>query len=170
MSSNEVMLSGIIHESLSNGKGLRRVLFAQGCKHNCKGCFNEHTHPFTGGKIFNVEELANDIISNPMLKGVTFSGGDPFEQAEAFSKIAKIVKENGKNTWAYTGYTYEYIMENKDKRNGFCEFIKYLDVIVDGKFEIDKKDSKLKFRGSSNQRIIDVNKSMKSGKMEIINL
>ena len=95
-----------------------------------------------------------EIRKNPLLTGVTFSGGEPWDQAEKFAYIAKKVKELGLNVWSYTGYTYEYILENKDKRQGFRELLKYVDVLVDGKFQVDKKDSTLKFRGSTNQRII----------------
>lgn len=164
----KVRLAGIIHESLSNGKGLRRVLFAQGCKHNCKGCFNKHTHDFNGGQVFDADEIVRDIVQNPMLRGVTFSGGDPLEQAESFAYIAKELKEAGKDIWVYTGYTYEHITENIFKIEGLKELLNNIDVLVDGKFELDKKDEKLKFRGSSNQRIIDVKESLKTSKLVVL--
>lgn len=166
MYKDEIRLAGVIHESLSNGPGLRRVLFSQGCKHECEGCFNLHTHSFTGGQVFKIDDIVRDILENPMLRGVTFSGGDPLEQAEAFASIAKKVKAAGKNIWVYTGYTFEYVIENRYKRPGFDELLKNIDVLVDGKFDINKKNERLKFRGSSNQRIIDVKKSLE--KSEII--
>lgn len=162
---NTVRLSGIIYESLTNGPGMRRVLFAQGCKHNCKECFNPHTHDFEGGQVFQIKELVDDVNKNPLIKGVTFSGGDPLEQGESFAKIAKELKNLNKNIWCYTGYTFEYILENKNKRAGWNELLNNIDVIVDGKFDIDKKDENLKYRGSSNQRIIDVQKSLKENKV-----
>ena len=162
---NTVRLSGIIYESLTNGPGMRRVLFAQGCKHDCKECFNPHTHDFEGGQVFQIKELVDDVNKNPLIKGVTFSGGDPLEQGESFAKIAKELKNLNKNIWCYTGYTFEYILENKNKRAGWNELLNNIDVIVDGKFDIDKKDEKLKYRGSSNQRIIDVQKSLKENKV-----
>lgn len=158
-----IRLSGIAYESLVNGPGMRRVFFAQGCRHNCCGCFNPDTHDFNGGELRNIEQLIKDVLDNPMLSGVTFSGGDPWEQAEEFAYMAKAFKKNNLNIWCYTGYTFEYILEHKKERNGWQELINNIDVLVDGKFEINKKDDNLKYRGSSNQRIIDVKKSLESG-------
>ncbi|MGG7165172.1 anaerobic ribonucleoside-triphosphate reductase activating protein [Clostridium ihumii] len=160
-----VNLAGIIHESLNNGPGIRRVLFAQGCKHNCKACFNPHTHGFGGGQDYRVQELVNDIKRNPLISGVTFSGGDPLEQGEAFAEIAEESKKCNKNVWCYTGYKFEYIMENADKIPGWNKLINNIDVLVDGKFDIEKKDEDLKYRGSRNQRIIDVKESLKNNKI-----
>lgn len=155
-----IRLSGIAYESLVNGPGIRRVFFSQGCKHNCKGCFNPDTHDFNGGEEKDMDELVKDTLSNPMIKGVTFSGGDPFERAEEFSYMAKRFKENNLNIWCYTGYTFEEILENKDKRKGFKELLDNIDVLVDGRFVIEEKANNIKYRGSKNQRIIDVQKSL----------
>ena len=159
--SKTVRLSGIAYESLVNGPGLRRVFFSQGCNHNCKGCFNPETHSFDGGEDKDMDELIKDVLENPMIKGVTFSGGDPFERAEEFAYMATKFKEAGLNIWSYTGYTYEYILENLDNRSGWRDLLNNLDVLVDGRFEADKKVEGLKFKGSSNQRIIDVKESLK---------
>lgn len=163
-----IRLSGIAYESLVNGPGMRRVFFAQGCKHNCKSCFNPETHDFAGGEERDIDQLIEDTLSNPILKGVTFSGGDPWEQAENFAYMASIFRENGLNIWSYTGYKYEYIMENKDKRAGWNELINNIDVLVDGRFEEDKMEEGLKFKGSINQRIIDVKESLKRGEIIIL--
>lgn len=163
--SKEIRLAGIIYESLVNGPGMRRVFFAQGCKHNCKGCFNPETHDFIGGEIKDMDDLIKDTLDNPMIKGVTFSGGDPLEQAEKFAYMAKKFKEKGLNVWSYTGYTYEEILRCKDNRVGWNDFINNIDVLVDGEFQIDKKDENLKYRGSSNQRIIDVKESLAQDKV-----
>ncbi|WP_078682307.1 anaerobic ribonucleoside-triphosphate reductase activating protein [Clostridium sp. USBA 49] len=164
----KIRLAAILKESLVNGPGLRRVLFSQGCPHNCKGCFSPHTHSYTDGVLINMDDIIEDIRKNPLLKGVTFSGGEPFEQADKFAYIAKEVKKMGLNIWCYTGYTFEYILENQHKRKGWSELLKYIDVLVDGKFEEDKKEEGLKFRGSSNQRIIDVRESIES--LEVVAL
>ena len=156
----EVRIAGIIPESLVNGIGMRRVIFAQGCKHHCKGCFNEHTHDFNGGEIVNCDDIVYDIKNNPLLKGVTFSGGDPFEQIEAFSYLAEEIHKLGLNVWSYTGYTFEEIL-GTDKE----KLLKNIDVLVDGKFILELKSDKCKFRGSSNQRIIDVQESLKENKI-----
>lgn len=161
--SNTIRLAGIAYESLVNGPGIRRVFFTQGCKHNCKGCFNPETHDFYGGEERDMDELIEAVKENPMLKGITFSGGDPFEQADKVAYMANKFKEIGLNTWSYTGYTYEYIISNFNNKPEWKELLDNLDVLVDGRFEEDKKDSKLKFRGSSNQRIIDVQRSLKEG-------
>lgn len=164
-----IRLSGIAYESLSNGPGIRRVLFSQGCHHHCKGCFNEDTHSFEGGRLEDMDKLIDDIKKNPMLKGVTFSGGDPLEQADKFAYIAKEIKDTGRDIWCYTGYTFEYILEHKNKRAGWNDLLKYVDVLVDGRFEEDRMDDRIKFRGSSNQRIIDVQESLKTGKVAVLN-
>ena len=157
-----IRLAGIAYESLVNGPGMRRVFFSQGCNHNCKGCFNPDTHDFNGGELRDMDELIKDVLDNPMLKGVTFSGGDPFEQADKFAYMAKELQKNGVNIWCFTGYTFEYILDNIDKRDGWRELINNIDVLVDGKFEEDKKKEGIKFRGSTNQRLIDVKKTLNS--------
>ncbi|UZP03559.1 anaerobic ribonucleoside-triphosphate reductase activating protein [Clostridium botulinum] len=166
----KIRLSGIAYESLVNGPGIRRVFFSQGCNHNCKACFNPDTHDFNGGEERNIDELIEDVLCNPMIKGITFSGGDPFERADEFSYMAKIFKENNKNIWCYTGYTFEYINDNLERNKGWKDLINNIDVLVDGKFEEDKKEDGLKFRGSSNQRIIDVKESLKSNKVVIFDI
>lgn len=163
---SDVRLAGIVYESLVNGPGLRRVFFAQGCRHNCKGCFNPSTHCFKGGQLKNIDILVDDIKGNPLVKGVTFSGGDPFEQAEAFAYMACKIKKLHLNIWCYTGYTFEYIFNNKINRP-WQELLQNIDVLVDGKFQEDKKDERLRFRGSTNQRIIDVKESLKYGNVII---
>ena len=165
-----IRLSGIAYESLVNGPGMRRVFFAQGCKHNCKSCFNPDTHDFNGGEERDMDELIKDTLSNPILRGVTFSGGDPWEQADKFAYMAKVFKDNGLDIWSYTGYTYEYILENKDKRLGWNELFNNIDVLVDGRFEEEKMQDGLKFRGSTNQRVIDVKKSLSSNKVVLLDL
>jgi anaerobic ribonucleoside-triphosphate reductase activating protein len=160
-----IRLSGIAYESLVNGPGMRRVFFAQGCKHNCKGCFNPDTHDLVGGEEMDMETLIKDTLDNPIVSGVTFSGGDPWEQADKFAYMAKAFKEHGLSVWSYTGYTYEYILENKDKRLGWNELLNNIDVLVDGRFEEDKTQDGLKFRGSTNQRIININESIRLKKI-----
>lgn len=160
-----IRLSGIAYESLVNGPGMRRVFFSQGCKHNCKGCFNPDTHDFNGGEDRNMDDLIKDVIENPILRGVTFSGGDPWEQADKFAYMAKAFKEHNLSVWSYTGYTFEYILNHKNERKGWADLLDSVDVLVDGRFEEEKKKEGLKFRGSSNQRIINVQESLKQGRV-----
>lgn len=162
---NTVRLAGIAYESLVNGPGIRRVLFSQGCIHKCKDCFNPDTHCFDGGKDYDVQDLINDIKGNPLLKGITFSGGDPFEQADKFAYIAEKSKEVGLNIWSYTGYTFEYILANYDKKTEWRELLNSIDVLVDGKFISELQVDGLRYKGSTNQRIIDVKESLKLGKV-----
>lgn len=164
-----IRLSGIAYESLVNGPGMRRVFFAQGCRHNCKGCFNPDTHDFNGGENRNMDELIEAVLENPMLRGVTFSGGDPWEQADKFAYMAEIFKNNKLNVWCYTGYTYEYILKHKTEKQGWNELLNNIDVLVDGRFEEEHMQENLKFRGSSNQRIIDVKESIKQGNVVTLN-
>lgn len=161
----KIRLAGIAYESLVNGPGMRRVFFSQGCKHKCEGCFNPDTHDFDGGEEKDMDELIEDVVDNPILRGVTFSGGDPFERAEEFTYMAEAFKKNKLNIWCYTGYTFEYIINNLDNNKGWKSLLNSIDVLVDGKFEKDKMQDGLKFRGSSNQRIIDIPSTLKSGKV-----
>lgn len=155
-------IAGIINESIVDGPGIRLVVFTQGCSHHCPGCHNPETHPFEGGTLVEVNDILNQVRSNPLLDGITLSGGDPFEQAETLSELSKEVKTMGLNVITYTGYTFEYILKNKDKNKGWDKLISHTDLLVDGRFEIEKKSMLLKFRGSENQRIIDVRQSILS--------
>lgn len=165
-----IRLSGIAYESLVNGPGMRRVYFSQGCKHNCLGCFNPDTHDFNGGEELDMDKLIEDAVNNPILKGITFSGGDPLERATEFSYMAKAFKKTGLNIWCYTGYTFEEVIENMKYNRDLKELMENIDVLVDGKFEINKKDEGLRFRGSSNQRIIDIQKSLKLNEVIILDI
>lgn len=163
-----VRLAGIAYESLVNGPGMRRVFFAQGCKHKCEGCFNPETHSFDDGQIMDMDKLIKDVLDNPMLKGITFSGGDPIEQACSFAYMAKAFKNSNLNIWCYTGYTFEEILNMMKEDNSIKDLINSIDVLVDGRFEINNKREGLRFRGSINQRIINVRESL--NKREIITI
>ncbi|MDH4421909.1 MULTISPECIES: anaerobic ribonucleoside-triphosphate reductase activating protein [Bacillus] len=141
----------IIHDSVVDGEGLRTVVFFAGCPHRCFGCHNPKSWNICNGTEMTVEEIVKEIESNP-LTDVTFSGGDPFFQAAEVKKVAQAVKNLKKNLWMYTGYTLEEIQSSQN--NDMIELLHYGDVLVDGRFEIEKRDLALPFRGSSNQRII----------------
>jgi anaerobic ribonucleoside-triphosphate reductase activating protein len=159
---NQIRVAGIINESIVDGPGIRMVIFAQGCKHHCKGCHNPQTHTFEGGEVVETEKIISEIKRNPLLDGVTFSGGDPFEQASDFAALAVKVKEMGLNVITYTGYTYEQIVNSSTKNEGFKKLLENSDMLVDGPFQLERKNLMLKFRGSENQRIINVPKSLKN--------
>jgi anaerobic ribonucleoside-triphosphate reductase activating protein len=148
-------ISGYVEESIVDGTGIRFVIFAQGCKHKCKGCHNPQTHDFNGGYEITIDEILEKIKANPMIDGVTFSGGDPMEQAKEFTILAKEIKKLGLNIWCYTGYTFGHLIRHYTAHNGYMELLNEIDVLVDGKFVESLKDGTLAFRGSSNQMIID---------------
>lgn len=146
-------------DSILDGSGIRTVIWFQGCLHNCKGCQNPETHDMNGGIVVDVDELKMKLKNLKYQSGITLSGGDPFFQPDAALEIAKFAKSIGLNVWAYTGFTYEALLSDKSR----LDLLKYVDVLVDGKFMIDKKSLNCKFRGSTNQRLIDVKKSMEAG-------
>lgn len=156
---NMVRVAGIVEESIVDGPGIRFVIFTQGCRHNCPGCHNMHTHSFNGGKLISIESIISKVRENPLLDGVTLSGGEPFEQANVLSSLSIELKKLGHNIITYTGYTYEYIIDNSEKMNSWEELLHHTDTLIDGRFEIEKINLSLRFRGSENQRIIDVKKT-----------
>ncbi|HEY8421213.1 MAG TPA: anaerobic ribonucleoside-triphosphate reductase activating protein [Thermoclostridium sp.] len=163
-----IRIAGIIKESIVDGPGIRMVVFAQGCKHKCPGCHNPETHSFDGGELVTVDSIIGLAKRNPLLDGITFSGGDPFEQAEAFTVLAREAKKLNLNIMTYTGYTYEYILENSSKHMGWDTLLDETDILVDGRFELDKRNLLLKFRGSGNQRLIDVKRTRAENRMVVI--
>ncbi len=152
-------IAGIVKESIVDGPGIRYVVFTQGCKHHCKGCHNPETHSFEGGTLIETGTILKEIARNPLLDGVTLSGGEPFEQAESLVELAQEIKRLNLHLMVYTGYTYEELLENSNSRPSWRELLQLTDILVDGRFEIEKRDLRLVFKGSSNQRIIDMNKT-----------
>lgn len=159
---SNIKIAGIVSESIVDGEGIRYVIFTQGCPHNCEGCHNIHTHDCQKGKLKPIDEIINEVRHNPIIKGVTLSGGEPFMQAESLVKLARSVKADGKDVWVYSGFTYEKLLDGEIQ--GAQELLNECDVLVDGKFELEKRDLTLRFRGSSNQRVIDVKSSLQEGK------
>lgn len=157
-----IRIAGIEEESIVDGPGIRFVLFTQGCKHGCIGCHNPESHSFEDGYIVKIEDIIKRIKENPLLDGITLSGGDPFEQALQCSILASKVKELGLSVITYTGYTFEKIVDDFDKRKGFRELLLETDILIDGKFDIKQKSLLLKYKGSKNQRIINVPKSLEN--------
>ncbi|MGN1031360.1 MAG: anaerobic ribonucleoside-triphosphate reductase activating protein [Butyricicoccaceae bacterium] len=157
----ELRVAGTISESIVDGPGFRYVVFTQGCPHHCPGCQNPQTHPFEGGELRDTDELLEEILRDPLLSGVTFSGGEPFCQPKPLADLAKKAHEKGKNIFCYTGYTYEQLMENPEP--AVHELLDQVDILVDGRFEQDQRDLLLRFRGSRNQRLIDVRQTRAQG-------
>lgn len=148
----KLRLSGRIQESIVDGPGLRYVVFTQGCPHHCKGCHNPQTHPFEGGEIVDIDQIFQEFCENPLLSGITFSGGEPFCQPEPLYRLAKKIHEKGKNVMVYTGYTLEQLQALEN--SWVNELLSEADILVDGPFVEELLDLELEFRGSSNQRLL----------------
>lgn len=148
-----IRVSGIVDESIVDGPGLRYVVFTQGCPHHCKGCHNPQTHSFEGGYLLSAEAALAQLQENPLLSGITLSGGEPFEQAEALCALAEGAKAQGKNVMTYTGYVFEDLLARNDHWTE--RLLDLTDVLVDGPYREELRDLELQFRGSSNQRLLD---------------
>jgi anaerobic ribonucleoside-triphosphate reductase activating protein len=159
-------IADILVESVVDGKGLRTVIFFQGCPDHCEGCHNAKLLPFEGGKSYTPEMLAREILAKmtPIHKGVTFSGGDPLAQSEELLQVIKILRKEkpNLNIWTYTGYLFEEVKS--------YPVLKEIDVLVDGPFILSKRDISLPFRGSANQRIIDLPKTFATGAVQELRL
>ena len=156
----KIRIAGTVGESIVDGPGFRYTLFVQGCPHGCPGCHNPQTHDFEGGQDIELDTLLKDMCRNPFIKGVTFSGGEPFCKAEPLYHLAVELKRKGKHLMANSGYTFEQLLELSDP------FVKkllgQLDLLVDGPFIMAEKNIELRFRGSANQRVLDVPKSLEA--------
>lgn len=151
------LASPITTDSVVDGKGLRTVIWCQGCSHNCHGCHNPDTQDFFGGFEQEVDDLVKAVLTVPMQSGVTFSGGEPMLQPVSCTVAAQELKRKGMNIWCYTGFTFEELINRPD----CLAFLQYVDVLIDGKFELALKSYDLLFKGSANQRIINVPESLK---------
>lgn len=158
-----IRIAGIIRESIVDGPGIRFVIFCQGCPHGCIGCHNPESHDFAGGYDCSIDKILAEIDKNPLLKGVTFSGGEPMCKPSEFAYIAKEIKKRNLDVTCFTGYTYEKLLDMNDEN--INELLSLTDLLVDGPFVMEKKDLTLKFRGSQNQRIIDMNKTRAAGEL-----
>ncbi len=160
---SKLKIAGIIRESIVDGPGIRFVIFSQGCTHNCKGCHNPETHDIKLGYEISTSKILEEIKKNPLLSGVTFSGGEPFLQPKGFSELAKEIHNLGLNIVTYTGYTIEQLIGGFSTHPYWKELLLQTDTLVDGPFILEKKSLMLKFKGSENQRIIDPKKSIEKG-------
>ena len=152
-------LAGIAGDSIVDGPGIRTTIFTQGCPHHCKGCHNPETWAFGCGTPMEAEALLEIVKSNPLCRGVTFSGGEPFAQAEELAKLAALLKQAGYEVASYSGYTFEQLLHGTPAQR---ELLAQIDVLIDGPFLLEEKSLELNFRGSKNQRILDVPKSLAS--------
>ncbi|WP_130870354.1 anaerobic ribonucleoside-triphosphate reductase activating protein [Intestinimonas massiliensis (ex Afouda et al. 2020)] len=154
-------IANTVSDSIVDGPSLRFTVFTQGCPHHCPGCHNPDTHDPAGGREVTVAELGAQMVKNPLTDGLTLSGGEPFCQAADCAALARIAREKGLNVWTYTGYTYERLLEGD--LPGALELLDQTDVLVDGPFLLAEKSYEALFRGSANQRLIDVKQSRAAG-------
>ncbi len=160
----EIRLAGIVKESIVDGPGIRYTVFVQGCLHSCPGCHNPQTHALDGGYLTDTDQLYDEICSDPLLKGVTFSGGEPFLQAVPLTHLGRRLREKGYDIIAFTGYTFEELLQLGDEKNHFMDLLLTLDYLIDGPFLLEERDLTLRFRGSRNQRILDCKKSLEQNR------
>ncbi len=151
-----ICIAGLVEDSIVDGPGIRYTIFTQGCPHLCEGCHNPASHDLQGGTLENTAEIINRFTQNPLLDGITLSGGEPFLQATACSEIAKAAHQANLSVFTYTGYRIEDLVVMAKRNPAVKELLLETNVLIDGRFELDKRSLNLEFRGSSNQRIIDM--------------
>lgn len=152
-------------DSIVDGEGLRTVIWMQGCSHNCLACHNPETHDFNGGQEVDIEQIFKELSLVENQTGITLSGGDPMSQPEASLFIAGFAHQIGLNVWCYTGFTFEELLTLSKTKPIYLELLKNIDVLIDGRFELEHKSLNCIYRGSTNQRIIDVTESLKKNKV-----
>ena len=157
---NTIRLAGVVRESIVDGPGLRFTVFCQGCPHGCEGCHNPATHDFEGGYDCEISKIIAAVDENPLLDGVTFSGGEPMCQPEAFTVLAEELKKRNLNIMIYTGYTYEELLKLAETRPAVGKLLELADYL----FILAQRDLTLPFRGSTNQRILDMKQTFAAGK------
>ena len=157
---------GLVQDSIVDGPGLRFSCFVQGCPHKCVGCHNPDSHDINGGVEMTIDGVIKKMLSNPITEGLTLTGGEPFLQAESCLTIAKAAHENKLNVWAYSGWTFEHLLNNGSDAQK--RLLRELDVLVDGPFILAERSLSLKWRGSRNQRVIDVQASLHSNKIVLL--
>lgn len=161
----EIRLAGLEPESIVDGPGYRFTVFVQGCLHNCPGCHNPQTHDFSGGHLADTDDVIAHLGKNPLVRGLTLSGGEPMMQPEPLYLIAKAAKEKGMNVWCYTGFTLEELL--RENRADRMKLLSAVDVLVDGPFRSHERSLDLLYRGSKNQRLIDMPATLKSGTIRL---
>jgi len=153
-------IAGMKHDSTLYGPGQRFVVFLQGCEHKCPGCYNPNAQDTGGGVDFPDEELLEQMLSNPLTDGLSFSGGEPFSQAKNCTALARAARKAGLNVWCWTGYTFEALLSGSDAQR---ELLQEIDVLIDGPFVLEEWTQELPWRSSRNQRLIHVQKSLVQG-------
>jgi anaerobic ribonucleoside-triphosphate reductase activating protein len=154
---------GVVTDSIVDGPGYRTAIFAQGCPHHCPGCHNPESHDPEGGTEWTLDALEAKFTGNPLLDGITLSGGEPFSQPAACAELARRAHEKGLNVWTFSGYLYEKLLEMAAEEEAVADLLACTDVLVDGPFLLKERSLELLYKGSRNQRIIDLNKARAEG-------
>ena len=158
-----IRVSGIVEQSIVDGPGLRLVVFTQGCPHHCPGCHSPQTHDFEGGQEMPVQTILDMLDKNPLLRGITLSGGEPLVRAAELLPLAQGVRARGKDIVCFTGYTFERLLEMMADDPPLARLLGLVDLLVDGLFVQEQRDLTLPFRGSRNQRVLDLRASLGAG-------
>ena len=164
----KLQIAGIVDDSIVDGDGCRLAVFVQGCAHRCPGCQNPETQPMEGGRTIDTTAILQQMAENPILSGITFSGGEPFLQPAPLASLARAVHQRGLDVWSYSGFTLEELAERAEKDKATRALLSELDVLVDGPYEEAQRDLTLHFRGSRNQRVIDMKKTRKAGRIVLL--
>ena len=158
-----IRLYGLVTDSIVDGPGYRTAVFTQGCPHHCPGCHNPGSHAPEGGTLWTLDDVEKKFTGNPLLSGVTLSGGEPFAQAEACAELARRAHLHGLNVWTYTGYLYEQLLERAQNDAAVQALLSQTDVLVDGPFLLAERSLDLLYCGSRNQRLIDMQRTRQTG-------
>lgn len=164
MEQTPLRLAGIVKESIVDGPGIRLTVFVQGCPHRCSGCHNPQSWNFDGGYDGTAEAIMELALQNPLLQGLTFSGGEPFSQAGALAKLAQSAHCHNLDIIVYTGYTFETLTDGFTENPDWKALLEHTDYLIDGPFILEQKSLMLRFKGSKNQRILDVKQSLLQNK------
>lgn len=165
INNDTIRIAGVVKESTVDGPGFRYVVFTQGCPHNCAGCHNPDTHDFKGGKLVSIDKLVEDINKNPLLKGITISGGEPFMQPKQVYNLISKIDKSKHTVMLYSGFKYEDLLEKAKSNEYYLKILQNTDVLIDGKFVEALKSENVMFRGSTNQRAIECKKSILAGSL-----
>ncbi len=162
--SNTIRLFGLEPDSIVDGLGYRTAIFTQGCRHGCVGCHNPESHDVGGGTVWTLKDVEQKFTGNPLLDGITLSGGEPFLQAAPCAELARRAHAKGLSVWVYSGYTYEELQKLTAKDPEAKALLDETDVLVDGRFVMAERSLDLPYCGSRNQRVLDLQKTRQQGK------
>ena len=160
----QIRLYGLVDDSIVDGPGFRLAIFTQGCPHGCPGCHNPDSHAMDGGTIYDTADIIDMIDDNPLLDGITLTGGEPFMQCAACLELSRAAHARGLNVWCFTGFLYEQLLKREDAQ----KLLGDIDVLVDGPFVLSERSLELRFRGSRNQRVIDMKRTRETGEIALV--